>query len=135
MLLSRSSAFIARARPSAWHAGRSLGAKSQTQASQRAFFSAGARGLKSSLDFATRLERSEDIFGPGEQRKPWDYVAHHPGFEMVKSDVIKEYGSKVTLYRHRKTGAEVMSVSVDDDNKVGPHGTFRPWFSRTMWLI
>ena len=38
---------------------------------------------------------------------------------MVKSEVVKEYGAKVTLYKHRKTGAEVMSVSVDDDNKVG----------------
>lgn len=40
-------------------------------------------------------------------------------YQMVKSEVVKEYGAKVTLYKHRKTGAEVMSVSVDDDNKVG----------------
>ncbi len=40
-------------------------------------------------------------------------------YQMVKSEVVKEYGAKVTLYKHKKTGAEVMSVSVDDDNKVG----------------
>jgi Zn-dependent M16 (insulinase) family peptidase len=37
---------------------------------------------------------------------------------VIKSDVVQEYGAKVTYYRHRKTGAEILSVSVDDDNKV-----------------
>lgn len=44
---------------------------------------------------------------------------HRDRYQMVKSEVVKEYGAKVTLYKHRKTGAEIMSVSVDDDNKVG----------------
>jgi len=40
----------------------------------------------------------------------------------VKSEVVQEYGAKVTLYRHRQTQTEVMSVSVDDENKVGREG-------------
>jgi len=39
-------------------------------------------------------------------------------FEFVKEDVVEEYGAKVILFRHKKTGAEVMSVSVPDENKV-----------------
>merc|ERR1719238_992485 len=39
-------------------------------------------------------------------------------FEHVKDDTIEEYGAKVILFRHQKTGAEVMSVSVPDENKV-----------------
>ena len=39
-------------------------------------------------------------------------------FEFVKEDVVEEYGAKVILFRHKKTGAEIMSVSVPDENKV-----------------
>jgi hypothetical protein len=52
---------------------------------------------------------------------------------MVKSEVVKEYGAKVTLYKHRKTGAEIMSVSVDDDNKVRAVSCFG-WVVCLAWL-
>jgi len=39
-------------------------------------------------------------------------------YELVKHDKIDEYGAKVSLFKHKKTGAEVMSVSVPDENKV-----------------
>jgi len=42
----------------------------------------------------------------------------HPAFEVVSKDFVKEYGSDCTIYRHRKTGAELLSVKNDDDNKV-----------------
>lgn len=42
----------------------------------------------------------------------------HPAFEVVKKDVVSEYGAYCTLYRHKKTGAELLSVASDDDNKV-----------------
>ena len=38
-------------------------------------------------------------------------------FEIIKEDTVEEYGSKVVLFRHKKTGAEIMSVSVPDENK------------------
>lgn len=42
----------------------------------------------------------------------------HPAFDVVKKDVVEEYGAYCTLYRHKKSGAELMSVATDDDNKV-----------------
>ncbi|TMW94976.1 hypothetical protein EJD97_009557 [Solanum chilense] len=40
------------------------------------------------------------------------------GFEKVSEQFIDECKSKAVLYKHKKTGAEVMSVSNDDENKV-----------------
>jgi len=42
----------------------------------------------------------------------------HPAFDVVERDVVNEYGAYCTLYRHKKSGAELLSVSNDDDNKV-----------------
>lgn len=42
----------------------------------------------------------------------------HPSYDVVTKDVVEEYGAYCTLYRHKKSGAELLSVSVDDDNKV-----------------
>lgn len=40
------------------------------------------------------------------------------GFEQVQEQFVDEYKSTATLYRHKKTGAEIMSVINDDENKV-----------------
>jgi hypothetical protein len=42
----------------------------------------------------------------------------HPAFDVISKDVINEYGAYCTLYRHKKSGAELLSVACDDDNKV-----------------
>lgn len=42
----------------------------------------------------------------------------HPAYDVVEKDVVDEYGAYCTLYRHKKSGAELLSVAVDDDNKV-----------------
>jgi Insulinase (Peptidase family M16) len=42
----------------------------------------------------------------------------HPAYEVVQKDIVSEYGAYCTLYRHKKSGAELLSVAVDDDNKV-----------------
>lgn len=47
-----------------------------------------------------------------------DDVAEKLGFEKVSEEFIEECKSTAVLYRHKKTGAEVMSVSNDDENKV-----------------
>lgn len=47
-----------------------------------------------------------------------DEVAEKFGFEKVSEQFIDECKSKAVLYKHKKTGAEVMSVSNDDENKV-----------------
>ncbi|EOX98217.1 Presequence protease 2 isoform 3 [Theobroma cacao] len=47
-----------------------------------------------------------------------DEVAEKLGFEKVSEEFIGECKSKAVLFKHKKTGAEVMSVSNDDENKV-----------------
>jgi len=42
----------------------------------------------------------------------------HPSYEILKKDYVEEYGAAAILYRHKKSGAELLSVSTDDDNKV-----------------
>jgi len=48
-------------------------------------------------------------------------VMNHPimeKFEVTKSDKVDEYGANVLMFTHKKTGAEIMSVTVPDENKV-----------------
>lgn len=40
------------------------------------------------------------------------------GFTNLRTDELPEYRAKATLYRHVKTGANLVSISVDDENKV-----------------
>jgi len=47
-----------------------------------------------------------------------DEVALELGFQKVSEEFIPECKSKAVLFRHIKTGAQVMSVSNDDENKV-----------------
>merc|ERR1719162_2084085 len=42
----------------------------------------------------------------------------HPAFDIVEESMVEEYGTPCTIYRHKKTGAELLSVVNDDDNKV-----------------
>ena len=42
----------------------------------------------------------------------------HPAFELVREQQIDEVSSLAKLYRHKKTGAEVLSLVNDDENKV-----------------
>ncbi|KAF7126753.1 hypothetical protein RHSIM_Rhsim11G0167000 [Rhododendron simsii] len=47
-----------------------------------------------------------------------DEVAKKLGFEKVSEEFIEECKSRAVLYKHTKTGAEIMSVSNNDENKV-----------------
>lgn len=42
----------------------------------------------------------------------------HPAFELVRDETIAEINSQARLYRHKKTGGEVLSLVNDDENKV-----------------
>merc|ERR1719203_1838374 len=41
----------------------------------------------------------------------------HPAFELVREDHVAEFGAAAALYRHRRSGAELLSLATDDDNK------------------
>lgn len=45
-------------------------------------------------------------------------VVTHPSYEIVENNFIKEYGVQAILYTHKKSGAQIMSVIADDENKV-----------------
>ncbi|XP_059647770.1 presequence protease 1, chloroplastic/mitochondrial [Cornus florida] len=47
-----------------------------------------------------------------------DVVPERFGFEKVSEEFIEECKSKAVLFKHKKTGTEVMSVSNEDENKV-----------------
>ncbi len=42
----------------------------------------------------------------------------HPAFDLLQDRQVAEINSRVRLYRHAKTGAVLMSVENDDENKV-----------------
>jgi len=44
--------------------------------------------------------------------------ASHPAFELVRVEMVDEYTIKTATYRHKKSGAELISAQADDDNKV-----------------
>lgn len=52
------------------------------------------------------------------------------GFELIKEEEISELKTRAQLYRHKKTGAQILSLINDDENKVFGV-TFRtpPWDS------
>ncbi len=40
------------------------------------------------------------------------------GFDILRDEPLEEYAARAVLYRHARTGAEVLSLSLDDANKV-----------------
>ena len=44
--------------------------------------------------------------------------AEHPAFELVNVEMVDEYTIKAATYRHKKSGAELISAQANDDNKV-----------------
>jgi hypothetical protein len=45
-------------------------------------------------------------------------MASHPNYEQLDTFTINEYGLHGALYKHKQSGAEVISVVAPDDNKV-----------------
>ena len=77
-------------------------------ASKAAFFKKSA--ASQSLRASTLASPSTDLF------KSLDIT--HPAYDVLQKDIVSEYGAYCTLYRHKQSGAELLSVVTDDDNKV-----------------
>ncbi len=45
-------------------------------------------------------------------------TTNHQSFELIKDEEIAELNTTARLYRHKKTGAELLSLENDDENKV-----------------
>ncbi|KAL5855616.1 hypothetical protein ACOSQ4_005418 [Xanthoceras sorbifolium] len=81
--------------------------------------------LSSSLRFNKKFSTisARAVASPPTQPSPdvaevSDEVAEKLGFEKISEQFIGECKSKAVLFKHKKTGAEVMSVSNEDENKV-----------------
>lgn len=53
---------------------------------------------------------------PATIQKP-EIVKKAHGFELMRQEFVREYDSHVMLYKHNKTGAELISVINQDENK------------------
>ena len=65
---------------------------------------------------ARRLHTCRSVaapLAPVEMKPP----ANLHGFKLLREEYVAEYDAKVFLFEHEKTGAEVMSLSNDDENK------------------
>jgi len=45
-------------------------------------------------------------------------LVSHPSYDKIDTFSVDEYGLQGVLYKHRKSGAEVVSIAAPDDNKV-----------------
>ena len=43
---------------------------------------------------------------------------HYESYEILRDERIEEYRSDVTMLRHKKSGARVLTMANDDENKV-----------------
>ena len=108
--------------------GARAGAKATSSSSSRNLFARTFRPVSRShtgrLTDTTLVARQSTVAATTAEtaKKTLDLVkgfdTTHPSYEVLNKDIVTEYGAYCTLYRHKKSGAELLSVSVDDDNKV-----------------
>ncbi|KAL6494730.1 Homeobox protein PKNOX1 [Orobanche gracilis] len=67
---------------------------------------------------SVRAVSTSAVRSPPDVLRVDDDVAEKLGFEKVSEEFIGECKSRAILYKHKKSGAEIMSVSNDDENKV-----------------
>lgn len=68
---------------------------------------------------STMMSATAQSAGPSLSVRKKESVSH-PAYDVLEEDFVSEYGATTTLYKHRKSGAEILSVQIDDDNKVRP---------------
>lgn len=80
-----------------------------------------AGGINQSQGFSTLSGAARAVVAAPERatlRKASPEVVEKYGFTEVQGEYISEYDAHAVLYRHNKTGAELVSVAVEDENKV-----------------
>lgn len=77
----------------------------------------GGRSTCRSMSSITSLRQSATATASSDLEEKLQVT--HPAYEVVTKDIVTEYGAYCTLYKHKKSGAQLLSVSNDDDNKVG----------------
>jgi hypothetical protein len=99
-------------------------ALSQPVLATRSSFSKGsyqhlfARAFRPRSVLQSTTAAAEEVVSTTEEKLRKALEVEHPAYDVLKRDLVSEYGAYCTLYRHKKSGAELLSVSSDDDNKV-----------------
>ena len=70
---------------------------------------------QSSLAVATS---ATNLAAPATIRLEESLHIEHPAYDVIQRDIVHEYGAYCTLFRHKKSGAQLLSIASDDDNKV-----------------
>lgn len=84
---------------------------SSSSSSKEAFF-------RPVSNFARRMSSTVEVTESTTLDLEKAFDTTHPAYEVLEKDIVTEYGAYCTLYKHKKSGAELLSVSVDEDNKV-----------------
>jgi hypothetical protein len=50
--------------------------------------------------------------------RAFSHIATHPSFDVIQVSKVEEYDLSTVLYKHKKTGGQVLSITSTDDNKV-----------------
>ena len=61
---------------------------------------------------------SFDVLKKIEELKKSDMICAEGKYELVKAEVLKDMNSAGLILRHKKSGARVVVISNDDNNKV-----------------
>ena len=88
------------------------------QVGRSAFLSSSSRGNRYLFLDEGRSIRSPTTTCMRSSSSTLPTAVEHPAYDLIAKDVVNEYGYDCTLYRHKTSGAELLSVVADDDNKV-----------------
>lgn len=94
-----------------------FGSRAPPSFGRRAFTTSGSNPFTANVGGSSPTKRFSTVAASGLDLEQ-AYSTTHPAYEIVEQDIVSEYGAYCTLYRHKKSGAELLSVSVDEDNKV-----------------
>ncbi|KAH7306374.1 hypothetical protein KP509_22G008200 [Ceratopteris richardii] len=89
-----------------------------TESLQKRLFSGGFHILHHRMLSAAASQAVTSPPSPQTSTEANPEVVKQLGFEKVQEQFLDEYKSTAILYRHKKTGAELMSVTNEDENKV-----------------
>lgn len=74
---------------------------------------------------------SFDVLKKIEELKKSDMICAEGRYELVKAEVLKDMNSAGLILRHKKSGARVVVISNDDNNKVFSIGFKTPPYDDT----
>lgn len=82
----------------------------------RGFFHSSQKKVNGGVGAASRTMSSAKLSTAAATPTAAKVAAVHPSYEAIEQTDIEEYGVSATLYKHKKSGAQVLSVIAPEDN-------------------